>query len=188
VYGHLIDQLIDALRCLPGVGAKSAQRMALQLLERDKAGASRLSEIIAEAVEKVGRCQECRTLTEHSLCGICSNSGRVSNQICVVENPADLYAIESAGGYRGKYFVLLGHLSPIDGVGPEKLGIDDLIGRLKNQDVSELILATNLTVDDKAKSLGVTVSRIAYGVPMGGELEYVDGGTLNMALQSRKTL
>ena len=197
MYGHLIDQLIDALRCLPGVGAKSAQRMALQLLERDKAGASRLSEIIAEAVEKVGRCQECRTLTEHSLCGICSNSGRVSNQICVVENPADLYAIESAGGYRGKYFGLLGHLSPIDGVGPEKLGIDDLIGRLKNQDVSELILATNLTVEgeatahfiaDKAKSLGVTVSRIAYGVPMGGELEYVDGGTLNMALQSRKTL
>ena len=185
------------MRCLPGVGANSAQRMGLQLLGRDKAGASRLSEIIAEAVEKVGRCQECRTLTEHSLCGICSNSGRVSNQICVVENPADLYAIESAGGYRGKYFVLLGHLSPIDGVGPEKLGIDDLIGRLKNQDVSELILATNLTVEgeatahfiaDKAKSLGVTVSRIAYGVPMGGELEYVDGGTLNMALQSRKTL
>lgn len=197
MYGKLIDQLIDALRCLPGVGAKSAQRMALQLLERDKAGASRLSEVIAEAVEKVGRCQECRTLTEHNLCDICSNKARLSSQVCVVENPADLYAIESAGGYRGKYFVLLGHLSPIDGVGPEKLGIDDLINRLKTQEVSELILATNLTVEgeatahfiaDKAKAIGVTVSRIAYGVPMGGELEYVDGGTLNMALQSRKTL
>jgi len=197
VYGNLIDQLIDSLRVLPGVGAKSAQRMALHLLERDRVGASRLAEMIVESVEKVGRCGECRTLTEHELCAICSNSRRLPEQICVVESPADLYAIEQAGSFRGKYFVLLGHLSPIDGIGPEKLGIDQLIERLKGGVVSELILATNLTVEgeatahfiaDKAKALGVSVSRIAYGVPMGGELEYVDGGTLNMALQSRKTL
>lgn len=197
MYGNVIDQLIDALRCLPGVGAKSAQRMALQLLERDKAGASRLAEAIVEAVEKVGRCAECRTLTEYQVCGICSNPRRLTSQICVVENPADLYAIEQAGSFQGKYFVLLGHLSPIDGIGPEQLGIDQLVERLQSGDVSELILATNLTVEgeatahfiaDKAKALGVSVSRIAYGVPMGGELEYVDGGTLNMALQSRKVL
>ena len=157
MYGNLIDQLIDALRCLPGVGAKSAQRMALQLLEHDKAGAAHLSAVINEAVDKVGRCEQCRTLTEHAICGICSNSARLSSEVCVVENPADLYAIEQAGSFRGKYFVLLGHLSPIDGIGP-------------------------------AKSLGVAVSRIAYGVPMGGELEYVDGGTLNLALQSRKVI
>lgn len=197
MYGNLIDQLIDSLRVLPGVGAKSAQRMALHLLERDRSGASRLAEMIVESVDKVGRCAECRTLTEHELCAICSNSSRLPEQICVVESPADLYAIEQAGSFRGKYFVLLGHLSPIDGVGPEQLGIDQLVERLKIGEVNELILATNLTVEgeatahfiaDKAKALGVSVSRIAYGVPMGGELEYVDGGTLNMALQSRKTL
>tara|TARA_B110001452_G_scaffold259927_1_gene256857 strand:+ start:1247 stop:1840 length:594 start_codon:yes stop_codon:yes gene_type:complete len=197
LYGNVIDQLIDALRCLPGVGAKSAQRMALQLLERDRVAASHLSESIAEAVEKVGRCAQCRTLTEHQVCAICSNVRRSSGEICVVENPADLYAIEQAGSFQGKYFVLLGHLSPIDGIGPEQLGIDQLIERLQNTEVDEVILATNLTVEgeatahfiaDKAKALGVTVSRIAYGVPMGGELEYVDGGTLNVALQSRKAL
>ncbi|MCT2531110.1 recombination mediator RecR [SAR92 clade bacterium H921] len=197
MYGNVIDQLIDALRCLPGVGAKSAQRMALQLLERDKVGAARLADAIVDAVEKVGRCVECRTLTEHQICGICSNDRRLASQICVVENPADLYAIEQAGSFQGKYFVLLGHLSPIDGIGPEQLGIDQLIESLRLRDVNELILATNLTVEgeatahfiaEKAKALGVSVSRIAYGVPMGGELEYVDGGTLNMALQSRKAL
>ena len=197
MYGNVIDQLIEALRVLPGVGVKSAQRMALQLLERDKGGASHLAEAIVEAVEKVGRCGQCRTLTEHQVCGICTNDRRLASQICVVENPADLYAIEQAGSFRGKYFVLLGHLSPIDGIGPEQLGIDQLIDRLQQGEVSELILATNLTVEgeatahfiaDKAKAIGVAVSRIAYGVPMGGELEYVDGGTLNMALQSRKAL
>ena len=197
MYGNIIDQLIDALRVLPGVGAKSAQRMALQLLERDKEGAARLAESIVEAIEKVGRCRMCRTLTELEQCTICSNNRRNNAQICVVENPADLYAIEQAGSFQGKYFVLLGHLSPIDGIGPEQLGIDQPIERLVNDQVTELILATNLTVEgeatahfiaDKAKALGVSVSRIAYGVPMGGELEYVDGGTLNMALQSRKAL
>lgn len=197
MYGSLIDQLIEALRCLPGVGAKSAQRMALQLLEHDKDGAVRLAGAISEAVIKVGRCERCRNLTEDTECRICSNPSRSSSQICVVENPADLYAIEQAGGFRGKYFVLLGHLSPIDGVGPDDLGIDKLFERLEVEKINELILATNLTVEgeatahfiaDKAKLLDVSVSRIAYGVPMGGELEYVDGGTLNMALQSRKTI
>ena len=197
MYGNLIDQLIDALRCLPGVGAKSAQRMALQLLEHDKEGAAHLAGTISEAILKVGRCEKCRTLTEDRECRICSNPSRSSSQICVVENPADLYAIEQAGSFRGKYFVLLGHLSPIDGIGPDQLGINNLIERLQIEEISELILATNLTVEgeatahfiaDKAKALGISVSRIAYGVPMGGELEYVDGGTLNMALQSRKII
>jgi recombination protein RecR len=197
LYGKTIDQLIDALRILPGVGLKSAQRMALQLLEKNREGAFRLAEAVTEAATKVGKCQQCRTLTEHELCNICSNPARSDSQLCVVESPADLFAIEQAGGYRGKYFVLLGHLSPIDGIGPEQLGIDKLVERLQSNQVNELILATNLTVEgeatahfiaDKAKSLGVEVSRIAYGVPMGGELEYVDGGTLNLALQSRKTI
>ena len=197
MYGKTIDQLIDALRILPGVGVKSAQRMALQLLEKNREGAFKLAEAVTEAATKVGKCQQCRTLTEHDLCNICSDPTRSDSQLCVVESPADLFAIEQAGGYRGKYFVLLGHLSPIDGIGPEQLGIDKLIERLQTNQVNELILATNLTVEgeatahfiaDKAKSLGVEVSRIAYGVPMGGELEYVDGGTLNLALQSRKTL
>jgi recombination protein RecR len=197
LFGKIIDQLIDALRILPGVGVKSAQRMALQLLEKDRDAARKLASAIDEAATKVGRCAQCRTLTEYDICDICSNPNRSDSQLCVVESPADLYAIEQAGGYRGKYFVLLGHLSPIDGVGPEQLGIDKLIERLQSNQVKELILATNLTVEgeatahfiaDKAKALGVQVSRIAYGVPMGGELEYVDGGTLNMALQSRKTI
>jgi recombination protein RecR len=197
LYGKTIDQLIDALRILPGVGVKSAQRMALQLLEKDRDAARKLASAIDEAAEKVGRCKQCRTLTEHDLCDICSNPNRSESQLCVVESPADLFAIEQAGGYRGKYFVLLGHLSPIDGIGPEQLGIDKLVERLQSHSVNELILATNLTVEgeatahfiaDKAKALGVQVSRIAYGVPMGGELEYVDGGTLNMALQSRKAI
>ena len=197
MYGKTIDQLIDALRILPGVGVKSAQRMALQLLEKNREGAFKLAEAVNEAATKVGKCQQCRTLTEHDLCNICSDPSRSDSQLCVVESPADLFAIEQAGGYRGKYFVLLGHLSPIDGIGPEQLGIDKLIERLQSSQVNELILATNLTVEgeatahfiaDKAKSLGVEVSRIAYGVPMGGELEYVDGGTLNLALQTRKTL
>jgi len=197
LYGKTIDQLIDALRILPGVGVKSAQRMALQLLEKNREGAFKLAEAVNEAATKVGKCQQCRTLTEHDLCNICSDPSRSESQLCVVESPADLFAIEQAGGYRGKYFVLLGHLSPIDGIGPEQLGIDKLTERLQSNQVNELILATNLTVEgeatahfiaDKAKSLGVEVSRIAYGVPMGGELEYVDGGTLNLALQSRKTL
>ena len=156
-----------------------------------------LARALDQAVEKVGRCQQCRTLTEDPICVICSDVKRLDNQLCVIETPADLFALEQAGGYRGRYFVLLGHLSPIDGIGPEQLGIDKLMERLSEGAINELILATNLTVEgeatahfiaEKARALGVEVSRIAYGVPMGGELEYVDGGTLNLALQSRKTL
>ena len=197
MFGSLIDTLIQTLRCLPGVGNKSAQRMALHLLERDKPGALKLAQTILEAVEKIGRCDCCRSLTEESLCPICSSGRRHSRQVCVVETPADLYAIEQAGGFFGTYFVLYGHLSPIDGIGPEELGIDKLMARLQTDNLDELILATNLTLEgettayfiaDKARSLNVAVSRIAYGVPMGGELEYVDGGTLNLALESRKVL
>jgi len=197
VFGPLIDELIDSLRCLPGVGPKSAQRMALHLLERHRDGAFRLSHSLAQAAENVGRCQKCRTLTESDICVVCANPRREAHQLCVVETPADLLAIEQSGTYRGCYFVLLGHLSPIDGIGPEAIGIDQLMTRLTDEDISELILATNLTVEgeatahyisERAKSLNVTVSRIAHGVPMGGELEYVDGGTLSHAFTSRKQL
>ncbi len=197
MFGPLVDELIDALRCLPGVGPKSAQRMALHLLERDRNGGDRLSRAISQAVEHVGRCRQCRTLSETDVCVICSNARRDPQLLCVVETPADLFAIEQAGGYRGHYFVLMGHLSPIDGIGPEALGIDQLLARLQEEDISELILATNLTVEgeatahyirESAKDLGVSVSRIAYGVPLGGELEYVDGGTLAHAFSSRKLL
>jgi recombination protein RecR len=197
VFGPLIDELIDALRCLPGVGPKSAQRMALQLLEYNREGGVRLSRAIAEASEHIRRCQRCRNLTESELCVICANPRRDPSQICVVETPADLFAIEQSGGYRGHYFVLMGHLSPIDGIGPEAIGVDQLLLRLQGEEVTELILATNLTVEgeatahyigERARRAGVNVSRIAHGVPLGGELEYVDTGTLAHAFQSRKQL
>ncbi len=195
MFGPVIDELIDALRCLPGVGPKSAQRMALHLLERDRQGGARLTESVAEALDKVGRCNSCRTLTELEQCMICASLRREAGKLGVVETPADLFAIEQSGSYRGKYFVLLGHLSPIDGIGPDALGIDHLMRRLTEEEIHELILATNLTVEgeatahyisEQAKALGVIVSRIAYGVPVGGELEYVDGGTLAHAVASRK--
>lgn len=197
MFGKIIDELIDALRCLPGVGPKSAQRMALHLLERDRLTASRLAKAIAEAAEKVGRCQSCRIFSESTECEICSNPRRDQAQLCVVETPADLFAIEQSGSYRGRYFVLLGHLSPIDGIGPDEIGIDQLLQRLNDEEIEELILATNLTVEgeatahfisERALSLGVAVSRIAHGVPLGGELEYVDGSTLLHAFSSRNRL
>lgn len=197
MFGPIIDELIDSLRCLPGVGPKSAQRMALHLLEKNRDGAVRLSDAVADAAEHVGRCQLCRTLTETDICEVCNNPRRDSQQLCVVETPADLLAIEHSGTYKGRYFVLLGHLSPIDGIGPEAIGIEQLMSRLSEENINELILATNLTVEgeatahyisERAKMLGVTVSRIAHGVPMGGELEYVDGGTLSHAFSSRKTI
>jgi len=154
-----------------------------------------LAESISQALEKVGRCRSCRTLTEQEQCVICANPRRESGKLCVVETPADLFAIEQSGSYRGKYFVLLGHLSPIDGIGPEELGIEHLMSQLAEDEIDELILATNLTVEgeatahyigERAKALGVNVSRIAHGVPVGGELEYVDSGTLSHAFTSRK--
>ncbi|MCV6627566.1 MAG: recombination mediator RecR [Cellvibrionaceae bacterium] len=197
MFSPLIDDLINALRCLPGVGPKSAQRMALHLLERDKPAAAKLAARLGEAVEKVGRCQKCRTLTEQTICNTCANPKRSSKQLCVVETPADVLAIEQAGNYDGKYFVLLGHLSPIDGIGPEDIGIDLLLERLQSEAVEELILATNPTVEGEAtahylaaqaKGLNVSVSRIAHGVPLGGELEYIDGGTLAHAFNSRRSV
>ena len=195
MYSPLIEELVDALRCLPGVGPKSAQRMALQLLEKNRPAALRLAGAIEKAVSDVQRCQSCRNLTERELCAICANPKRDRSTICVVETPADLYALEQSGGYRGVYFVLLGHLSPIDGVGPETIGIDKLMQRLGDEEITELVLATNLTVEgeatayyigERATQLGVNVTRIAHGVPLGGELEYVDGGTLAHAFNSRK--
>lgn len=197
MYSPLVDKLIESLCCLPGVGPKSAQRMALQLLERDRNSAKALAASIQEAMEYVGRCQVCRNLTEQPICDICSSPRRDSSQLCVVETPADLFAIEQSGSYRGRYFVLMGHLSPIDGIGPEAIGIDQLIARLAEEEISELILATNLTVEgettahfisERASEFPVTITRIAHGVPMGGELEYVDGNTLSHALSSRKQL
>ena len=195
MFGATIDELIDALRGLPGVGPKSAQRMALHLLEKNRPGAARLAAAIDSAVEKVHRCGRCRNLTEDDLCVICADPRRDQGTICVVETPADLFAIEQSGSYKGQYFVLLGHLSPIDGVGPEDIGVDRLLQRLGDENISELVLATNFTVEgeatayyigERAGKLGVNVTRIAYGVPLGGELEYVDGGTLAHAFTSRK--
>lgn len=197
MFSPLIDELMNALKCLPGVGPKSAQRMAMHLLERDREGAARLAVALDKAVEGVGRCRRCRTLTEQELCGTCANPRRDDQLLCVVETPADILAIEQAGNYQGKYFVLMGHLSPIDGIGPEDIGIDQLMQLLQNEPVEELILATNPTVEgeatahyvsDRAKALGVNVSRIAHGVPLGGELEYIDGGTLAHAFSSRRAL
>lgn len=193
----LIDQLIEAFRCLPGVGPKSAQRMSLHLLERNREGGRALSEALAQALEKVGNCRSCRTLTEEPQCRICASQSRNHKLCCVVESPADIFAIEQSGSYRGAYFVLMGHLSPIDGIGPEQLGIDLLLEKVRSGGVEEVIIACNPTVEGDAtayyiaeqlKPCGVIVSRIAHGVPVGGELEYVDGGTLSHAFTGRKVI
>ncbi len=196
-FSPLIDQLINSFRCLPGVGAKSAQRMAFQLLERDRPGALRLAENLVEAMEKVGHCQRCRTLTEQSLCAICASPRRDETLLCVVETPADVLAIEHTGSFSGRYFVLHGHLSPLDGLGPDDIGIPALLELLGHSEVTELVVATNPTVEGEAtahylseqlKPLALKVTRIAHGVPLGGELEYVDGGTLAHAFAGRKLL
>ena len=182
---------------MPGVGQKSAQRIAFHLLERDRKGASQLSAALAEAVEGIGHCNRCRMFTEDELCSICSAPGRDATQLCVVESPADVMAVEDATGYRGLYFVLMGHLSPLDGIGPEELGLAQLDDWLAEGEVSELIIATNPTVEgdatahylaDLAAQRGVKASRIAHGVPLGGELEYVDGGTLSHAFYGRRSV
>lgn len=194
-YGPAIDDLIEALRCLPGVGPKSAQRMALHLLERDRAGAVTLGTALHNAAQRVGRCQQCRNLAEDPLCALCSSERRDGSLLCVVENPGDILAIEAAGTYRGRYFVLLGHLSPIDGVGPEEIGLPILEARAREGDIEEVILATNPTAEGEATAFYVTrmlaplvpkISRIAHGVPLGGELEYVDGSTLAHAFSGRQ--
>ncbi len=192
----LLAQLIDALRCLPGVGPKSAQRMALHLLERDREGGQRLSASLASAMEHIGRCRMCRDLTEHEICHICANPKRDRGLLCIVESPVDVLAIEQATAYNGNYFVLLGRLSPLDGIGPAELGLDDLAQRLEKEPPREMIIATNPTVEGEATAFylsqmaeqhQVTVSRIAHGVPLGGELEYTDQSTLAHAFGSRQS-
>jgi len=196
-YSPLLVRLIDGLRCMPGVGQKSAQRIAFHLLERDREGAENLSTALADAVRGIGHCRRCRMFSEHELCSICSASGRDVAQLCVVESPADVMAIEDATGFRGLYFVLMGHLSPLDGIGPDELGLDQLDAWLQEGDVQELIIATNPTVEgdatahclaDLANRHSVEASRIAHGVPLGGELEYVDGGTLSHAFFGRRVV
>jgi recombination protein RecR len=196
-YTPTLARLIDALRCLPGVGPKSAQRMAFYLLERDRDGGRALAESLAEALNAVGHCKRCRMLTESELCSICASAGRDAAQLCVVESPADVVAIEQSGGFRGRYFVLMGHLSPLDGIGPAELGLDEFERVLGEGEVREVILATNPTVEGEATAhylgelalrRGLKASRIAHGVPVGGELEYVDGGTLAHALAGRTSV
>ena len=191
----LISRLIEALRCLPGVGPKSAQRMAFHLLERNREAAGELARVIAEAVAEVGRCESCRTLSEAALCPVCASSRRDSRTLCVVETPADMAAIDASGVYQGMFFVLMGHLSPLDGIGPDELGLDRLESRLDGGGIAEVVLATSSTVEgeatahylaEMARERGVRATRIAQGVPMGGELEFVDGGTLARAITARR--
>jgi recombination protein RecR len=193
----LIQQLINALRCLPGVGPKSAQRMAFHLLEREQDAALVLAQILQKSVAELGRCEMCSTLSETDICAVCDDSSRNNSLLCVVETPMDVLAVEQTGGFNGLYFVLGGHLSPLDGIGPKDIGIDQLLQRMSEQSVNELILATNPTVEGEAtahyiaeqlRESGIKVSRIAHGVPVGGELEYVDGGTLAHAIAGRRTL
>ena len=196
-YSPRLTRLIDALRRLPGVGPKSAQRMAFHLLERDRQGADVLRVALGEAVSGITHCPTCRMFCEDGQCRYCTDGRSASAQVCVVEGPADLVAIETSTPYRGRYFVLMGRLSPIDGIGPAELGLDALGAQLEKGKVTELIIATNPTVEgeatayylaEMARGAGVKVTRIAHGVPMGGELEYVDGGTLSHAFSGRTTL
>ena len=194
---RLIARLIESLRCLPGVGPKSAQRMAFHLLEHNRDGGRQLAESLSLAMDRVGNCSECRTLSEEGICSLCRNDRRDRSQLCVVETPADVHALEQSTGFQGLYFVLMGHLSPLDGIGPEALGLDLLESRLASGEVKELILATNPTVEGEAtahfvsemsRAHGVRPTRIAHGVPMGGELEYIDGGTLSHAFAGRQEI
>jgi recombination protein RecR len=196
-YSPLLAQLIEALKCLPGVGQKSAQRMAFHLLQRNRDGARTLADRLGRAVDNIGNCEQCRMLTEDAVCGFCSSKRRDDSVLCVVETPADLLAIEQAGVYRGRYFVLMGHLSPIDGIGPSELGLDLLEQRLGGSAIEELVLATGVTVEGDAtahllaqiaRRQGVRASRIAYGVPVGGELEFTDSSTLSRAITGRLAL
>jgi len=193
-YSPALGRLIDALRILPGVGPKSAQRMAFNLLEHHRDGATALARALDEAVTVIGHCRRCRMLTDGEFCVVCLAPQRDQALLCVVESPADVVAVEQSGGYRGRYFVLMGHLSPLDGVGPDQLGITQFDAILEEGGVREVILATNSTVEGEATAhflgelvtrRGIRASRIAHGVPVGGELEYVDGGTLAHALTGR---
>jgi recombination protein RecR len=191
----LIDSLIEAFQVLPGVGPKGAQRMVLHLLQYNREGGSRLADVLKETMAGVGRCERCRNFSEDPVCRYCADVRRDDSLLCVLESPADILAIEQAGGFRGRYFVLHGHLSPIDGIGPEELGMAALMGRVEALAPEEVILATNLTVEGEATAHYVYdllrnkvahISRIAHGVPLGGELEYIDGGTIVHAIRGRR--
>jgi len=193
----LLNRLMATLRCLPGVGPKSAQRMALHLLERDRDGAQRLVEALQAALDGIGRCRLCRDLSETEVCALCANPRRDRSLLCVIETPADVLAVEQATGFQGVYFVLMGHLSPLDGIGPAELGLEVLEARLDEGEIREIILATNPTVEGEAtayyiaelaRERGIRATRIAHGVPLGGELESVDGGTLAHAFAGRRDL
>ena len=197
LYPPSLNRLIEALRCLPGVGPKSAQRMAFHLLERERAGGRELAQAVTGAMEGLGHCRRCRMFAEGELCPICASSQRDRTLLCVVESPADVVAIEQSASFRGCYFVLMGHLSPLDGIGPDDIGIEALERLLGEGEVAEVILATNPTVEGEATAhflgeviarRGLRASRIAHGVPVGGELEYVDGGTLAHAIAGRQRL
>jgi recombination protein RecR len=197
VYSPLLNQLIEALQCLPGVGVKSAQRMAFYLLDKDREGGERLATVLDRSMRGIRHCERCRMLTEEAVCRFCVSDRRDTRQLCVLETPADLLAIEQSGAYRGRYFVLMGHLSPIDGIGPSELGLELLEQRLASERFEEVVLATSVTVEGDATAHlvaslahkhGVRASRIAYGVPVGGELEYIDGGTLARALSGRRQI
>lgn len=194
-YSPLIDRLIEALRCLPGVGPKSAQRIAFHLLERNRAGARRLAAALKEAVETVRNCERCRNFSDAPLCRVCASAKRDASLLCVVESPTDIGLIEQAGGYSGRYFVLMGRLSPLDGIGPDDLGMEKLTVLLNTGEITEVILATSTTVEGQAtahylteliQGRGIRVSRLAQGIPLGGELEFVDSGTLAHAISSRR--
>jgi recombination protein RecR len=193
----LLGQLIQNLCCLPGVGPKTAQRMAFYLLQRDRHSARNLAETLLAAIDKIGYCQQCRTFTEDKLCVICSDESRDPALICIVESPADVWIVEQATVFKGRYFVLHGRLSPLDGIGPDELGLGMLEQQLDTGKIKELILATNSTVEGEATAyyLGelarkhrIQASRIAHGVPMGGELEFIDSGTLSHAFNGRKEI
>lgn len=189
-----LNDLIESLRCLPGIGKKSAQRIAYHLLQRDRDGARNLSRSLLDAMDNIGHCGRCRTFSEEAICHLCQSERRDRSLLCVVESPADVYAVEEAG-YKGLYFVLMGHLSPLDGIGPEELGLDRLASLMDEDEIQEVILATNSTVEGEAtahfigemvRKRAKRVTRIAHGVPMGGELEYVDSRTLSEALAGRR--
>ncbi len=197
IYPPALEGLIASLRCLPGVGQKSAQRMAFHLLQREREGAQRLADGLGEALQVLGHCSSCRMFSQGDLCPICASDKRDEALLCVVESPADVVALEHNTDYRGRYFVLLGRLSPLDGLGPAELGLDRLARRMSEAAVQEVIVATNPTVEGEAtahyiaelaRAAGIAVTRIAHGVPVGGELEYVDGGTLAHALSGRRAV
>lgn len=191
----VLEQLINALRCLPGVGPKSSTRMAYHLLQRDREGAQRLAASLQQALDKLAHCDYCNNFSEHAVCSLCQDSQRDKSALCVIEMPTDLMMLENTRSYQGQYFVLMGKLSPMDGIGPKDIHLDKLLKRAQDSQVEEVILATNFTSEGEAtahyigqmlKSRGIKVSRIARGLPMGGEIEYVDSGTLSTALLERK--